>query len=254
VNWYRSAVAVGTVDLPTLLAVDRFVKTCERDSTWGDVQEADMACGDFAASVVRLKVPSGVSRSLTLVNIVSGDYSQATGYQGNGTNKYKNTGMNLAALGYSESNLGLWVYARNTEQNVGVTAYMLGARSTAGSNDFSGVLRSSGGRDFGLIAATNGQTTGTATGRTGFLGVTCNGSRAAQYYDDGVAIGATTTMTGTLYSGNLFQFAANIGGVPGSYANRNLSSRFTTLGMSAARVALFSAAVIAFETALGRNV
>jgi hypothetical protein len=212
---------------------------------------------DMDASLYRIITPVGVDRKAVTGGFADEDYNErgaSGGRTGNGTSKSIDTLINPSALGFSTSSFMMWAYTRAAA--VGATS-----RITAGAQDTSSRLlllgwAAAGTRETVGLAATSTPeyATGSASSLTGLLGGGTNGSRVTQFYQNGVAIGATGTGSDVFSNRNIYAHASNVNGSPGVYSNRTISSMIFCQGLSSDDRATLNTIVQAFETALGRNV
>jgi hypothetical protein len=259
--WEQAVIAAGgSVSTGTRGAVNQFTRAAKAVGLWDKLYAADMCAGDgLTSAIVRLKVPDGVSRSYTNTNFVSGDYTErgsGGGLVGNTTTKHLDTGINPSTLGYSVSSFGMWCYAREVIVGTGNTRVTMGVLTTGGTNITTLGWLSAGTAETGFVATADSTqgAVGSATSLTGFLGIQTSGSRVEQFYQNGVAVGATGTAAGAFHNGSIFKHAVNMSGTPTQWSPRRLSSSFITQGLSAGEVTALNSIVQAFETAMGRNV
>jgi len=258
--WEVAIIAAGgSLSTYTRTAANAFVRTVKAAGLWDKLYMADLCAGeDLTSMLVRLKVPAGVSRSYTNVNFVAGDYTEtgaSGGLKGNGSSKYLNSGINPSALSYSVSSFGMFAYVRETG-SAGTSQATMGCQESAtAKNSITGWLNG-GAIETGVIAGSStAYAGGSGTSQTGLFGAVVNGTRQTQFYKNGETLGAAAdAASDVFFNGNIFCHAVNINGTPGAYASRRISSKFVASGMSTAEVAAFYASVLAFETALGRNV
>jgi hypothetical protein len=258
-QWVAAINAAGsTVDATAVNAANNLAETLIPVGLWDKSYVIDLCAGDNrTAALIRFKVPSGVPRAYVNNNFVDGDYTQATGLTGNGTTKYLATGLNPVTQGWSTSNLGMWAYTRTAVVGTGTSRVTMGSTGTGGDQNTALGWIQTGSRESGGVAKDTAESfpAGSASSVTGFLGVSANGSRVNQFYRNGVATGATATLTDTLASMEFYHHAVNVqGGGASAFCNRAIGSSCITQGLSAAEAALLYNAFLAFETALGRNV
>jgi len=82
-------------------------------------------CGGYSGANQIFKRLNDVNPQATFHNIVSGDYNEAKGITGNGSNKWIDPGLNLTGLGLSYQNLSMGFYSRSQEAAgipIGMTA------------------------------------------------------------------------------------------------------------------------------------
>lgn len=247
----------GTASQPTVTAMDNFVNACKSASIWTKLTRINLlAGGQLAAAQVPLVVGGG-SALETLSNIVSGDYAETgslAGLKGNGTSKYFDTGFNPSTLS-SLTNFSLWAYAKGIEAG-GTSRILIGSQDSGANQTLVG-WGSAGTVEVGAIgtlAAAEYSPSGTPVGKEGFLGISANGSRVIQYYQNGAAVNPNNTATGVFSAGNLYGLAVNTLGSATLFSTRYMRSYAIALGMSAADATAFNTAMQDFQTALSRNV
>jgi hypothetical protein len=187
----------------------------------------------------------------TNVNFVSGDYTLASGLTGNGSNKYLQTGVSSSAWitgGNVQSHLAVY---KRTSVNSGA---LLSARSSTLVNNWElgaggNVLGGSGG-SFAI-----------PTPHDSLIGVTRTASTAIVAFRRTV-LSAENTVSGTV-TGTSIPFAVfarndqatDINAYSTAlFSNQTLAAYSIGAGLSVAQIALYDAAMQAFQTALGRNV
>lgn len=261
--WIGAVRSAGSgASLATISSVNSLVRKLKASGLWYKSYMIDACCGnDLTASLVRLKVPDGISRSYTNVNLVSGDYSETVGRTGDGSSKYLRSGINLSTAGWSSSSLMLWAYHRATvsagTSRISIGATATGAGATALGWALTGSVEAVG------IANTNANNSSEFGGRvspsqTGFVGGGTNGSRVNQLYINGSIQATTGTATGSFNDAELFVLASNnssSGGLsPAGYSNRPTTFVMITQGLSATECSTLNSLIQGFESAMGRNV
>ena len=257
---WRDAVVAnsGTVSASTLAAVTTFCRAIDSAGLRDRFYRLNLFCGD-GLSAVLVPLYRGPSRTGTQygntadtnVNFVSGDYTLASGLTGNGSNKYLQTGVSSSAWitgGNVQSHLAVY---KRTSVNSGA---LLSARSSTLVNNWElgaggNVLGGSGG-SFAI-----------PTPHDSFIGVTRTASTAIVAFRRTV-LSAENTVSGTV-TGTSIPFAVfarndqatDINAyTPALFSNQTLAAYSIGAGLSVAQIALYDAAMQAFQTALGRNV
>ena len=257
---WRDAVVAnsGTVSASTLAAVTTFCRAIDSAGLRDRFYRLNLFCGD-GLSAVLVPLYRGPSRTGTQygntadtnVNFVSGDYTLATGLTGNGSTKYLQTGVSSSAWitgGNVQSHLAVY---KRTSVNSGA---LLSARSSTLVNNWElgaggNVLGGSGG-SFAI-----------PTPHDSFIGVTRTASTAIVAFRRTV-LSAENTVSGTV-TGTSIPFAVfarndqatDINAyTPALFSNQTLAAYSIGAGLSVAQIALYDAAMQAFQTALGRNV
>jgi len=248
----------GSVSGSTLMAVSRLCRAIDAAGIRDRFFRMGIFAGDnLPAALVPLY--RGPSRTGTQFgnatdanqNFVAGDYTLATGLTGNGSTKYLQTGVSSSAWitgGNVQSHLAVY---KRTSVNSGV---LLSARSTALGNTWEfgaggNILGGTGGSfpvpgsHDSFIGATRLTSTSSVAFRRTVLSaeVTASGSVTGTSIPFAVFARNDQATDITAYTANLF-------------SNQTLAAYSIGSGLSAAQVALYDAAMQAFQTALGRNV
>ena len=257
---WRSAVIAngGSVSASTMTAVTTFCRSIDSAGLRDRFYRLSLMAGDglLAALVPLYRGPSRAGTQYgntadTNVNFVSGDYTLATGLTGNGSTKYLQTGVSSSAWitgGNVQSHLAVY---KRTSVNSGA---LLSARSSTLVNNWElgaggNVLGGSGG-SFAI-----------PTPHDSFIGVTRTASTAIVAFRRTV-LSAENTVSGTV-TGTSIPFAVfarndqatDINAyTPALFSNQTLAAYSIGAGLSVAQIALYDAAMQAFQTALGRNV
>jgi hypothetical protein len=249
----------GTYTGATLAAVSNFCVSAKASGYWSKLSRLNLVCGsDLTAARVPLKVGGG-SATETITNIVGGDYTETgatAGIKGDGATKSFDTGWNQVARGASSSSVGLWAYVKGTES--GGSKIIMGAANAGSTGTFALGWANGGTVEIGAVCSLNATEyvpTGASASKEGFLGVSTNGSRTAQYYQNGAALGGTAVNTGAdIATATCTGLALNSNGTLSSWSTRYLRAYAITTGMSAAEALAFNTDMQTFQTALGRNV
>jgi hypothetical protein len=257
---WRSAVIAngGTVSASTMAAVTTFCRSIDSAGLRDRFYRLSLMAGDglLAALVPLYRGPSRAGTQYgntadTNVNFVGGDYTLASGLTGNGSNKYLQTGVSSSAWitgGNVQSHLAVY---KRTSVNSGV---LLSARSTALGNTWE---LGAGGN---LLGA-NGGSFAIPTPHDSFIGATRTTSTVIVAFRRTV-LSAENTVSGTV-TGTSIPFAVFARNdqatdtnayTPALFSNQTLAAYSIGAGLSAAQIALYDAAMQAFQTALGRNV
>jgi hypothetical protein len=266
IDWANRASANGgTISTTVLRAVSDFCAAADLGQFRSAIYRLNLfAGGNLSGCLVPLyRGPTfggatfGNSRD-TNVNFVSGDYSETGaigGLKGNGTNKYLNTGLALNAF---PSVTSIHQSASATSASTGGNFIFSGTRNivTAESFVLDEFTQASNGRAYRCGTGTVGQfpvVTSPGATEAHFIG-NRESSTSVTLYRNGVSVATNaTSITTTAHAIPFTVFACNgpSSGVIGLSASR---MRMYSIGTSvrAAQAAAFSAAVIAFNTALGR--
>jgi hypothetical protein len=133
-DWEARVNAAGsTVSTAAKDAVQKFVTNTKAAGLWSLLQEVGVFCGsNLTAALVKLKYVTAAS--LTNVNFVSGDYTEATGLMGNGTTKRLDTGFNLNTSLADASHLSF--YLRDAMTGGGGNQAMMGGMTSGATDQF----------------------------------------------------------------------------------------------------------------------
>jgi hypothetical protein len=266
---WRDAVVAnsGTVSASTLAAVTTFCRAIDSAGLRDRFYRLNLFCGD-GLSAVLVPLYRGPSRTGTQygnttdanVNFVGGDYTLASGLTGNGSNKYLQTGVRLDLLPAGvETNGHLSAYVRTTpNSNAIISSYSYHSSTAADRHQYE--LVPANGR-FGR--ETNAGGPGSPT-YPGHLLVTRSSASSLFTYHNAVAGSEVTTAitpaaTGvpfTVFCRNFVLGTPPASGiyVPTLHFSGALGAYSIGQSLSAAQVSAFNVAMVAFQTALGRNV
>lgn len=238
----------GTVSYATQTAVTNFVVGCKADGIWAKFLRVNLFCGDqLAAAQVPLVATKGTSLE-TWINVVSGDYAEATGLAGNGGNKSVGTGISDPETGG-----GLALYLRSFTV-LGITSSPIGAKNAAGTQYFRIDVNSDA-----TWHAIYGGTASVATGSMspGFFHTFRQSTTDLRLYRNGTQIGstATTATTAANPASGINVLSSTQGGTPTNFSTCLAAGYFYhDATFSAADAANLYARIQAFQTALGRQV
>lgn len=193
-----------------------------------------------------------VDQSLGSPSFGEGDYSEATGLQGNGSSKYLNTGFNVDQLpGAADCHLSS--YIRGT-QSIASPRALVGVLFNGVTDRYRLYLQISAAGNYS-INANLGKATEAAVGirpndNGGLLLVSRTSTTSLTLYDDGNAIGTNTASTAeTTGASPFFVFARN---GPTEYYNGLMAAYSIGAGLSEAEATSYYDAMNTFQTALGR--
>lgn len=177
----------------------------------------------------------------------------ANGVQGNGTTGYGDPGITPSTSGLllNSTHGGCYI---NQVESVSKGA-QFGGPSLGTLNQFFQLNLQDGGANFiyDCYGTTTGRVTGTAQTTTGFYVGSRTASNASAIYRNAVSVASGAGASETLCAGSIFILARADGpGVPGRFSDGRYALFTFGLGLSAAEMTAFNAAVQTFQTALSR--
>lgn len=191
----------GSISFSSLLRLDReLVRPLKSSGLWGQIRRLNPCLGnDLTTSLVPLIFINGSSTD-TNTGLVAADYSEATGWTGDGTvNKFIDTGFVQGTTGTG----GMAAYLRTTQANSAtVRNGVMGCQDTASAQIFrivsntngSGVVTS--GASAGSFGGNLAYAATTFQGLTaGFWNVTRVSSTNVALYQNGGLVSASSTST-----------------------------------------------------------
>ena len=261
--WNSAVVANGgSVSGTTLRAVSQFCRDIEAAGIRSKFRRLNLMAGSgLNAALVPLyrgesrtgtQYGNTVDQSLGSPSFGEGDYSEATGLQGNGSSKYLNTGFNVDQLpGAADCHLSS--YIRGT-QSIASPRALVGVLFNGVTDRYRLYLQISAAGNYS-INANLGKATEAAVGirpndNGGLLLVSRTSTTSLTLYDDGNAIGTNTASTAeTTGASPFFVFARN---GPTEYYNGLMAAYSIGAGLSEAEATSYYDAMNTFQTALGR--
>jgi len=230
----------------TTNAVKTFISGLMSDGVWNKIMRFNIYAGDdLNALKAPLKNTAGAAVD-TLNNFDSGDYNQATGLTGNGTDEYISTGLASNAGPMGDNDLHLAYYARTTDSgtivNIGTTT---AAASTYAINISSTTYFACNNGTTGLISVADTNNVGH------YVGSRIAANNIA-IYKDGSSIVTGTGAAGSRSALINFVHAGNENGNPLYFTARTLEMYSIGLGLTAGDAANFSSRYATLRTALGR--
>lgn len=244
----------GTISDADLTAVDVFVKEVYGNGLRSLLLDVSPLAGNnLAAALTKLWYPSGVQSSLTNNNFVAGDYTRATGLQGNGSNKYLDSGFlpgnflsQSVSIGvYNRSNIsenGADISSNNTGSSQTLNLFSKWGDGTTYFDSFNGT--GGQGRNTAIVADSRGLMAGSRLSATDSK-IYLNGSQIA-------SIATSGGSPSTLFSIQYFTF--NNGGTPLFFSSKYSGLFYIGLGLSASQVSTLYRLVQNLMTAFGRQV
>jgi hypothetical protein len=237
----------GTASAATIAAMNDFVVGAKAGSIWTKLTRCNLFCGDQLAACA---VPVAGSGNDTLVNFVSGDYTEATGLTGDGTTKYLNTGLTANTLSANSTHLTVV-----NQSSAAGSAGKHGAED--GTNRFSGFTPWTDMLPYVYqydSTAGQGRLVGTAVMRqSGVLTMSRTASNSHAVYANGRSIGSNTTSGGSLPARAIYIFAINNGGTPSLNRADTLQGYTIGSGLTAAEAKLLANLLMDFNVAIGRG-
>lgn len=258
----------GSVSGTTLTAVDRFVKAIHRAGIRDRFFRLNLFCGNSDANLAAVRTPLFRGPSLTAtqfgnatdtnLNFGPGDYAEtgaSGGLLGNGSSKYLATGLvPSSVLTRGDTHLSVHVVAAPTS---GAFIPAIGAFEGSGqtsliiSHNAATLASPFGYEDFNSV---NGYVSGSQNNPVGHLLGSSVSAADRRAFRNGTQSGSTgqASMTGALTANQVFVFSRNLNGAANLFSNARLAGYSIGAGMTAAQVLSFSAAMLAFQSALGR--
>jgi hypothetical protein len=272
-SWRTRVIANGgTVSASTFAAVETFCRAVDTAGIRSRLSRVNLFCGTgLAAALVPLYRGTSLGGTQfgntidTNSNFVAGDYVETGttgGLTGNGSNKRLQTGMDMVAAGISHTDTHCSWYSRAqiTANNSPLSTFGgQTAQATFGALTFGGLnliyYRSGGASNCGIEGAA-----WSGANRSGHL-LCQRTNNDAKVYRNGVDLNLAVSMT------NTNNWSVTSPGAPSVFARNRADSGNTgdqflaatlqgySIGTSftASQAAAFSSAVVAFQTALGRN-
>ena len=256
----------GTFSTSTLSAVSKFCASIDAAGLRDRFFRLNLFCGgNLSAALVPLY--RGQSRTGTQFGnttdtnngpFVSGDYAEtgaSGGLTGNGSSKYLDTGVAANTAALSNSHLSAW--ARTTTLNI--FSCLIGAQQALGGDELALFQNQSGTATAAFFSEGNNANdiaAGTINNPTGLILGTAIASGDRRLFVNGAQDGSTdtSTITRSAYpSRSLWVFARNTGSFNAGATTR-LSGYSMGPSMTGAQVSSFYTAMLAFQTALTRNV
>jgi hypothetical protein len=257
--------AAGITDPTQQAAINSLVKNLKGQGNlnasvnfWNDISYAHPHVGGSASSnKFNLKNPLDTDAAFRL-GFNGGWTFSAMGSTPNGTNAYADTFFNPSAQGLSLTNASLYIYQRQAPI-IGTTRTQMGARDAGLSNTTSLIWGNAGTAERSTIAGGIPGDYAPVVGQpsAGILGskmASLNGSRALQFYANGIAVGSGVNQTTNNINLNIYLGAMNANGTANEFFNREIAFDAILGGVSAANALLWHNIIQQFQTDLGRAV
>lgn len=260
---YAAAISAngGSVSQTWLRNVNTFVRGCKGDGIWDSLLDVGLLCGvdNLSGALVKLKTPSGVSRTLTNNNFVSGDYTASgatAGLKGNATSKFLDTGT-VASSFLSLGSASISAYASGFSAEAGTYRTFVGA-SNAGAAALVDIGLSNTNRVRGQISR-NGTSyvwsESSTLPESAFCVTSATSTSDLRVYLNGQQSGSTltTTRNEAITTRSIYILTSNNGGTPAAYSSVRISFYHIGIGLSASQVLALSNRVNALMAAIGAN-
>jgi hypothetical protein len=263
IDWAtRASANGGVISTTTIRAVSEFCRAIDTAGIRDRFARLNpFAGGNLSGALVPLYRSFSYGGSLvgdatdTNVNFVSADFAEtgaSGGLQGNGSTKHLSCGASiLSQLSVGSAHLSV----SGSALNVGNTVNLIGAGGS-GFNSLAALQTIGTGTTHRTFI--NGTPTAFADASTAFPSGHLIASSVAtndlRLFQNGTQNGSTltTARSGSLTTNAVFVFTYNNNGTPQPRHSARLNSYSIGRGLTAAQAAAFSAAVIAFNAALGR--
>lgn len=248
--------AAGITDSTQQSAIQTLVTSLKANSLWTKLLAIyPMVGGTATTHKYNLKDPRDLDAAYRLSFNGTITHS-ASGITADGSTGWADTFFNASTNGSVLTDFHLSVY-QNQASVSGVTRVKIGAGSTdSGGNNTMLVLGSSGAFEQGVIGKlfSEPNRSGGISPSSGHFVITTNGSRTANFYNNGVLSGTQYSSTGSFSNDTFALFALNAGGVRSSYENKRQAFATIGTGLSATDVSNLNSAIQAFNTTLSRNI
>jgi hypothetical protein len=245
----RVTTAGGTLSETEKNATNQLVLDMKSAGIWASMKAVYPMIGASAAACAQNLKSSAFTGTFS-----SGWTFSANGVQGNGTSAYFDTALNTST-NLTSTSTHLSVYVINNSNGGGGSPYDLANATNAGMTTDPTYLiarYSSNLAYLGIADVTYATSTLILDSRGFCLGAT-NGSRAQILYKNGSSV-ATGTGSGNFANNNLYLGAANGGGTPLFFSDKQYALCSIGDGLSGTEQSDFYTAVQAFQTTLSRQV
>ena len=234
-------------------AASVLMKAMDSTGLSGKVVELYAFLGDNLSAIsTKLKYSAiGSSNSCTNGNWATSDIIAFGGLKDSAnTTKILQTNLSLStALAGQESNTGAHWYTRDTASGA-ASQIAMGSSSVTVGNAILGGWVSSGTKDSGLIAGVSNYAVATNASRIGLHSTLNLNNRTSQYFTNGVALGAVSTVSsGTWLTGNNLTLTSN---GAASFWKRDLLYADVTVGVTTSDEINFNLVIRQFQQFLNR--
>ena len=243
----RVTTAGGTLSTTEKTATNQLVLDMKAAGIWSAMRAVYPMVGASAAACAQNLKSSSFTGTFT-----SGWTFASTGVTPNGTSAFFNTALNtLTNLTTTSTHLS--VYVRNNP-NAGSAYDLANATNSGMTTDPTYLItRYTSSLAYLGIADVNYGTTSASLDSRGFWSGGTNGSRAQILYKNGSSI-ATGTGSGSFANNNLYLGAANGGGTPVFFSDKQFAFCSIGDGLNGTQASNFYTAVQAFQVSLSRSV
>ena len=255
----RASANGGVISTTTIRAVSDFCRNIDANGLRSSMYRLNLfAGGNLSGALVPLYRSTAFSGTVvgnatdTNVNFVSGDYAEtgaSGGLKGNGTTKYLDTGLLQSSLPANSTHMSISGTSLETST---ASARVLCGLFNGGSNGTAILYAAmSRGRAFqhGVNSVDGPAISAPSSSESHLIGVRRSLTDAAIYSNGSVAATSSVSASSQNSSLSFYVFTANGYNNPSAARLRMYS---IGIGITDAQAAAFSAAVAAFNTALGR--
>lgn len=243
----RVTTAGGSLSNTEKTAVNQLVLDMKSYSIWSKMKAIYPMVGASAAACEQNLKSSSFTGSFS-----SGWTYANTGITPNGTSAYMNTNLNTSTQ-LTQTSTHLSVYVRNNSKNG--NPYDIGNATSGGMIVNATYLITRYNTDsayIGIADSSYGTSVASSDSRGFWVGAT-NGSLVQTLYRNGISIKTGTATSGSFANNNLYLGAANNGGSPSFFTDKQYALATIGDGLSSTEASNFYTAVQAFQTSLSRN-
>lgn len=275
IDWARRASTNGgTISTTVLRAVSDFCAAIDRESLRSSMRRVNLFCGgNLSGALVPLYRSASFGGTAlgnatdTNVNFVSADFAEtgsSGGLLGNRTNKYLSSGLTFAVCPVATISMGAFASSMETTGAANTNNVLIGSLNS--SSGFQGANLNawwnfgSGMRRFDVTGASGGSACvqSPPLASAGFVSASNTSGTSFSLYADGSPVATASVTTGVATSnqaGPILVFCRNTSGTttsPTAFSGARIRSYFIGSTLTDAQHAALSAAMYAFQSALGR--
>lgn len=250
----RVITAGGTVSAGTEAAAITMMNDLDTAGIRSKILRMNMFAGTGLAACLVPIIKDAGSATDTNTNFVSGDYSEATGLQGDGSSKYLSTGLIPSTDGISDNGASLGAYVRADRANANTA--LLGQYSSAVGGEYRGFVLQPRFADliiFDSFSSGTGRATASSSSTLGFYAGSRQSATDSRVYRNGVQQGSTLG-TSQASPPHLAMEIFRNGAEFGNYSNDLIAGYFIGTGLSPSDMSNLYNIWQAFQTELGREV